>query len=85
MQPLSLKRGHYVLIPGGAVLIEGLVLTIAGALPLATEIQKGTTILQERQVEAGETVTATHGVADTGKPLNSDSRGVRGRDEHKGA
>lgn len=67
---LPLKRGHYVLIAGGAIFIVGLVLTVAWALPLATEIQKGTTILQGREVGAGQSVTATLGVADTSKPLS---------------
>jgi phosphoribosylformylglycinamidine (FGAM) synthase PurS component len=65
-----LKRGHYVLIAGGAIFVAGLVLTVAWALPLAAEIQKGTTILQGRDVAVGESVTITLGVADTTKPLS---------------
>ncbi len=65
-----MKRSHYVLIAGGSIFIVGLVLTVAWALPLAAEIQKGTTILQGREVAAGESVTAALGVADTAKPLS---------------
>lgn len=65
-----MKRGHYVLIAGGAIFIAGLVLTFVWALPLATEIQKGTTILQGREVNPGESVSATLGITDTSKPLS---------------
>jgi len=65
-----LKRGHAVLIAGGVIFIAGLVLTVVWALPLATEIQKGTTILQGRAMGAGEEVSVTLGVADTSKPLS---------------
>ncbi|NWG37989.1 hypothetical protein [Nitrososphaera sp.] len=64
-----MKRGHYVLIAGGVIFIAGLVLTVVWALPLATEIQKRTTILQGRALGAGQDVTVTLGVADTSKPL----------------
>lgn len=65
-----MKRGHAVLIAGGVIFIAGLVLTVVWALPLATEIQKGTTILQGRAMGAGEEVSVTLGVADTSKPLS---------------
>lgn len=65
-----MKRGHYVLIAGGAIFIAGLVLTFVWALPLATEIQKGTTILQGRELNAGDSVSATLGITDTSKPLS---------------
>lgn len=65
-----MKRGHYVLIAGGAIFIAGLVLTFVWALPLATEIQKGTTILQGREVNPGESVSATLRITDTSKPLS---------------
>jgi hypothetical protein len=65
-----LKRGHYVLIAGAAILIAGLVLTVAWALPLAAEIQKGTTLVQGQEVRAGESVTVTLGIADNTKPLS---------------
>ena len=65
-----MKRGHYVLIAGGVIFIAGLVLTVAWALPLATEIQKGTTILQGKAIGAGQDATVTLGVADTSKPLS---------------
>lgn len=65
-----MKRGHYILIAGGAIFVVGLVLTTAWALPLAAEIQKGTTILQGREMGPGDSVTATLGIADTSKPLS---------------
>ena len=65
-----MKRGHYVLIAGGVIFVAGLVLTLVWAFPLATEIQKGTTILQGRQIGAGQSVIATLGVADTSKALS---------------
>lgn len=66
----ALKRGHYVLIAGGAIFIIGLVLTFIWALPLATELQRGTTILQGREIGAGQSMTVTLGIADTGKSLS---------------
>lgn len=65
-----MKRGHYVLIAGGAIFIAGLVLTFVWAVPLATEIQKGTTILQGRELNPGESVSAKLGITDTSKPLS---------------
>lgn len=65
-----MKRGHYVLIAGAVIFVAGLVLTVVWALPLATEIQKSTTLLQGRAIGVGEEITATLGVADTSKPLS---------------
>lgn len=65
-----LKRGHYVLIAGGIIFVAGLVLTTVWALPLATEIQKGTTIVQGRTIGAGQEISVTLGVADTSKLLS---------------
>lgn len=74
-----MKRGYYVLLAGGVIFSAGLILTATWALPLAKEIQKGTAILQGRDVRPGQSVTVTVGVEDMSKPLSivisSGSRG----------
>ena len=65
-----LKRGYYVLIAGGTIFTAGILVTIVLALPLAEEIQRGTSTLQGRQVGPGQSIMATLDVDDTNKPLS---------------
>ena len=65
-----MKRGHYILIAGAAILVIGTVLTIVWALPLAEEFERGATIMQGQQLGAAESVTAFLEVEEIERPLS---------------
>lgn len=65
-----MKRGYYVLIVGAALFAIGIALTIVWALPVAEQLQKDTTILQQVSLAAGKSASAEFKVSDLTRPLS---------------
>jgi hypothetical protein len=65
-----LKRGYYVLIGGAALFAVGIALTVVWALPVAEQLQKDTTILQQVSLAAGRSASAEFQVSDPARPLS---------------
>jgi hypothetical protein len=65
-----LKRGYYVLIGGAALFAIGIALTVVWALPVAQQLQKDTTILQQVSLAAAKSASAEFQVADPERMLS---------------
>ncbi|HVX02226.1 MAG TPA: hypothetical protein VHA09_03655, partial [Nitrososphaera sp.] len=65
-----MKRGYYVLIGGAALFAIGIAMTLASAVPIATQLQKDTTILHDVSLAAGKSTSAEFTVADLQRPLS---------------
>jgi hypothetical protein len=65
-----LKRGHYLVIGGAAAFVIGIAVVAAWALPLAEQIQKEAVLMQQEQLNAGESRTLSLDLTDTSKPLS---------------
>lgn len=65
-----MKRGYYVVIGGAALFVIGIALTMVWSLPIAQQLQKDTTILQQIALTTGRSASAEFKVTDPGKALS---------------
>lgn len=65
-----MKRGYIVLISGAAIFVAGIVLTVVWALPIASQLQQETSIVQGANLAAGESQAVALQVEDVTKSLS---------------
>lgn len=65
-----MKWGHYVIIVGAAVLVAGIALVVAWALPFASKLQDEASLLRDASLEPGQSQTVSLQVSDAAKSLS---------------
>lgn len=65
-----MKRGYYVIIGGAAVFAAGIALAVVWALPLASQIQQETSLVQGASLEPGQSQTVSLRVRDAARSLS---------------
>jgi uncharacterized membrane protein len=65
-----LKRGYYVVLAGAVLFVIGIVLTAVWTLPIAQQVQKDTTLVQQISLKAGKSISAEFNVTDSERALS---------------